>query len=558
MIKTNTNLRSCLGGVAVAVGALFLLLASSEPFPLTWDEGVYFDRAESILSWFSDPAPLEKDSIVHYWKFTTQNEGHPAGFAVVIAAGKRFSELFLPFLSEKTAWRFGPILLVSFALGAVYRRLEREYSTIAAIFSVLAILSMPRIFAHVHIAACESVLIGAWLLVWAFYGSALKSKFGAIACGCALGLTFAAKFTGLIALFPFLIGTVFLWKSFRESYSILLVLPVAGLVFFLLNPPLWFEPIEGLRTFLYLNTHREAHNISILFLGRMYDLDHPLPWYNTIVWTGITLPFGLLFLAFLGCHFGIRKRTEISSAPTKTFRQRAIAVIFGRKPDPHGTVILLNAVILLIVRAIPGTPPHDGVRMFAPAFAFIGILSGLGAERLWYSGRKFFSPQRMLVIAIYMFSVFNLVCFAPQWLSYYNILIGGLPGAKRAGMEPTYYWDALDSEVLDWINRNTPEGSKVRFSPISPRVLQRYRNWEELDRDFSSDAPGEYRWYVLQRRPSGEMQVDVRLINTAEPVFTKHIDACPVLPQIGPWNFEKVPLIEIYEYEDYERARDFR
>jgi hypothetical protein len=51
----------------------------------------------------------------------------------------------------------------------------------------------------------------------------------------------------------------------------------------------------------------------------------------------------------------------------------------------------------------------------------------------------------------------------PVPLSYYSPLVGGLPGATRLGMEPTYYWDALQPEILEWLNVHSGPGQKVRF-----------------------------------------------------------------------------------------------
>ena len=62
----------------------------------------------------------------------------------------------------------------------------------------------------------------------------------------------------------------------------------------------------------------------------------------------------------------------------------------------------------------------------------------------------------------------------PVPLSYYSPLVGGLPGAARMGMEPTYYWDALQPEVLEWLNSHTSTGQKVMFAryPTSWLYLQ--------------------------------------------------------------------------------------
>ena len=61
------------------------------------------------------------------------------------------------------------------------------------------------------------------------------------------------------------------------------MLAAGMLAFYAVNPPLWHHPVAGLITHFRLNLHRTL-NIPVSFLGRIYDMNHPLPWYNTIVW----------------------------------------------------------------------------------------------------------------------------------------------------------------------------------------------------------------------------------------------------------------------------------
>ena len=55
----------------------------------------------------------------------------------------------------------------------------------------------------------------------------------------------------------------------------------------------------------------------------------------------------------------------------------------------------------------------------------------------------------------------------PVPLSYYSPLVGGLPGATALGMEPTYYWDALTDDALDWLNAHTAPGESILFPVIT-------------------------------------------------------------------------------------------
>jgi hypothetical protein len=157
---------------------------------------------------------------------------------------------------------------------------------------------------------------------------------------------------------------------------------------------------------------------------------------------------------------------------------------------------------------------------------------------------------------LYFGSASSLFWYAPQWLSYYNLLIGGLPGATARGMEPTYYWDGLDCSVLDWLNANTDEDESICFAAAPADNLGLLEEWGRLDRPWTVfyggplDPPADnVRWYVLQRRPSARLPGDAWLIENAEPAFRKTIRP----GGIGPWRLD-VPLVEVYAYEDHLRA----
>jgi hypothetical protein len=61
----------------------------------------------------------------------------------------------------------------------------------------------------------------------------------------------------------------------------------------------------------------------------------------------------------------------------------------------------------------------------------------------------------------------------PFELSYYNELVGGLPGAQRLGMETTYFASTY-GYFLPWLNR-LPAGSKLWVIPNSWDVIYYYQ-----------------------------------------------------------------------------------
>lgn len=518
--------------VAVIILTFLVLIGSSLSLPMVWDEGNAIRRSDQILKWFDNGPTFSRDALQQGWPYTTQVEGHPAFYGLVIAAGRTVSA---PFLAPLTAARFGPICLFALAVGAVFWRVRRGvYSVnglIAAIGSVVAILLLPRLFAHAHFASFDGPLTACWFLAWALFDA---SKFDTgkldadkescrkrlaknILFGIALGMTLSCKATGWIAPIPLIVWTLCYWDR-RAMTCLAIGLPVALLTFYILNPALWLSPIDGFLTFLQLNFHRDelGLNLSTQFLGQLYNLDHPLPWYNTLFWVAVTVPVPLLILLVV----------------------ELIAIIRHPSVARFEILVAMNAAILLMVRALPGVPVHDGIRLFLPAFGFIAILIGFGAARLW---QRFGKLGPICVMTFYLAAGSSLVWFAPHWLSYYNLLIGGPSGAAAVGMEPTYYWDSLDDETLAWINANTEPGEKVLFVDAPSTNLALLRQWGKLKPEVSRKASGRYRWRVIQNRP-GSLQPDsLHRIQKETPIYRKNLGS----GGIGPWRRD-VLLLGIY------------
>ena len=554
---------------AVGLAVAAVLLASAPGLPMVWDEGNAIRRAEGIARWTArwspadgearQPRPWTDEAIQRNWAYTTKVEGHPAFYGIVIAAGRAVSGGWLAPLGSA---RFGPIVLFALAAGAMFYRLGRQYSLAAATSAVVAMLLLPRLFAHLHFASFDGPLVSCWILAWATFEPACRRRCWATVFGIALGMTLSVKATGWFAPVPFVVWAA-AYRDRAAAKALMLALPVAGLTFYAMNPPLWFHPLGGMLAFLDLNLHRAAHgwNIPTQFFGRLYDLNHPLPWYNTLAWTAVTVPLPLLLLFGTG-----------------------LAVVL-RHPRLHkaGMLLVANWLVLLVVRALPGTPPHDGVRLFLPSFAFLAALTGIGTA--WVLGRlsaPVDSPGSPLkrgataglsssacpnlpettagqagsgtrrwigVVMLYLAAATSLVWYSPHWLSYYNLALGGLPGATALGMEPTYYWDGLDSSVLDWLHENTPEGDKIRFAAGPSENLAMMRRWGSLRRDFRPEAPGEFQWYVLQHRPSAWQSADRWLIEHGAPRFRKTLGP----GGWGPWRRD-LPLVKVYPYRQYLRA----
>jgi hypothetical protein len=250
--------------------------------------------------------------------------------------------------------------------------------------------------------------------------------------------------------------------------------------------------------------------LKTLFLGNVYKTPNgSLPWYNTLVWTLMVTPVGFLVLASAGMMRAVKRA----------------------RTDPIGILFLVHWIFLMVLRALPHTPGHDGVRQFLPAFGILALLAGLGAATIRC---RLGAWGKALILLSFMEGALSVGLMMPVPLSYYSPLVGGLPGAARMGMEPTYYWDSLQPEILEWLNSHTAPDQKVMFSRY-PTSLLYLRHTHRLRVGIMPHEPGRYTWYVLQNRPGA--------FRASERDLVAHGNPATVFRSWG------VPLLWVYPYQ---------
>ena len=540
------------------LGSWLILACTTSHMPIVWDEGDYLFRADQIVGWFrllvdiGNPQgglhAFSRGVIRDHWLFINWSEGHSSWFAIPIAIGKG---LLSGLLHPLTAARLGPITVFSTAAGAMSLRLKQEYGTVAALVTPIALLTFPRIFADAHFAAGDGQVTAWWLLLWAADTSRRRGPRTALVVGILLGLTCATKFTGWLAVLP-VIGSRIVMRNRQQHSELWVLLPIALLTFYSVNPPLWYAPLEGLAEHFRLNLYRSEINIPISFLGERYDMHHSLPWYNTVLWVVFVTPVPTLVLGAVGLGHCIGIHAADGGGeptPSSTWISRVIK----RLPEPRSGALLLHWATLMVIRALPGAPPHDGIRLFLPAFGFWCVLAGIGAQRLWEADfrRQGHAWHRKVIPAALAASAINLARSYPQTLSHYSFLVGGVRGAASIGMEPTYWWDALDEDVLDWLNSHTEPGAAVAFSEISDYNVALLQDWGRLRTAVTDPSWGiMFKWYVLQNRPSLLSAADRILIHSEKPAYAKYAGHHP---RGIPADLD-VPLILVFSYEQYQRA----
>jgi len=535
--------------LAVTLATAGLMVATEPALAIVWDEGYTLGREARLRLWFEalrDPArfasdwrppaselvqpvgapPPRRDQVATrarllldtrvlawFWPFAREEpHGHPPLYALVGLAG----DLLTPGRAALPRARLGPILAFSLAAGGLFGFVARRWGVWPGTLAAGAWVFQPNLFAHGHYATYDALLASLWLGAVLTFSRAVEPEPGpptgprpsprgwAVAFGLLLGLAADTKLTGWFLPLPFLVW-VGLYRSRRGALTLLVGGAVAVATLYLINPPWWTEPVTGLTRFFASNLNRaQTIRIKTQFLGRVVSTpDGSLPWYNTLVWTVFVTPAGFLAFALTGVVRALRRW----------------------RSEPFGLLAVGHWAFLLLLRALPHTPGHDGVRQFLPAFGVLSLVAGLGAAS---AVERFGRFGKVLVAAAVAEGALGVALSMPVPLSYFSPVVGGLPGASALGMEPTYYWDALTDDALDWLKTHTGPGQKVRFATF-PSSLLYLRDTGRLPAGLLPSDPGVWAWYVVQNRPGAFHPIDRALVTRGRPAFTLRRSGVPVL-----------------------------
>ena len=321
------------------------------------------------------------------------------------------------------AGRVAPALAFGVLVAIVTRAAGRVGGRPAGLVAGLALVLMPRVFAHAHLAALDTFISLFWTLaLLSFLGACRQPRLipAMVCAGILWGLALLTKIHAWFVPPLVLIWAMSQLPSRRviPGYFIWLT---TGLVVFLVGWPwLWVDPVGRLS--VYLGTGVERVSIRVLYFGTIYA-DRDVPWHYPWVYFVATVPVGLLGLAAWGTIRG-----WVDS------RYRAL------------TRFWVGSILLFLLLFSTGVAVYDGERLFLVVFPALAILVGQGFGFAWDRARR---AGRVALVGLVLAQGTGLIWMHPFGLSYYNLLVGGLPGAERLGLELTYWGDAVDGVLLD-------------------------------------------------------------------------------------------------------------
>jgi 4-amino-4-deoxy-L-arabinose transferase-like glycosyltransferase len=433
---------------AIVILTIFLGLTYVSKPAWVFDEVYYYTGATSIGAWFRAPV---FDKAIMDRVFFESFVHPPLPLYAIIGTEALFQGQEGDFL---IAARMASIIELAALALMVYLFVKREAGfTAACVGAAIAILS-PRLFANALFATCDVPLAFLWTATTIAFYRGMTSRRWAIASGLIFGLALLTKENALLMPFALWPWGIFFYR--RASARAIVSMAVAGpLIFYAGWPWLWQHPIANFARFVvdkFLAGHAPHFLMAIagtsgwtwrgaiktLYFGAISP--NGPAWHYAFVMTLITMPLAAL--------------VGLVASATGTSRDKA-----GK---PLMALLWWSILMQLLIFSF-ATRSYDGVRLFLPVLALTAIVAGIGLGRIATRGRL---ALAVVVVLMILSPGIEFFIYQPYGLSYYSPLVGGLPGAKKLGMEAAFYGEAIDAGGFAAINERATPGQSVALAPM--------------------------------------------------------------------------------------------
>jgi len=339
------------------------------------------------------------------------------------------------------AGRLAPATVFGVLVGAIAAVAGRRWGLAAGVGAGFAIATMPRVFAHAHLAALDTFLAFFWTMALLAGERASRSPRPVRAmmlAGAVWSLALLTKIHGWFLL-PLLAAWSLARLPPRRALLAMAGWTVVGVGLFWAGWP-WLWHDTWARLWAYWGTGVARATIRVEYFGRVYA-DRDVPWHYPWVYFATTVPVGFQALGVLGLARAWK----------------------DRRADPF-PILLAGSILLFLILFSTRAPVYDGERLFLNVFPAWALLVGLGFGRLW-DHRSVGRRGRTALGALLIGQGLGVVTMHPFGLSYHNALVGGLPGARALGLEATYWGDAVDRVLLDRLAREARPGASAAMAP---------------------------------------------------------------------------------------------
>ncbi|MGD9855896.1 MAG: ArnT family glycosyltransferase [Planctomycetaceae bacterium] len=367
---------------------------------------------------------------------------------------------------------------------------SRWYGLGAGLIAAISLVLMPRLFAHAHIAALETLIgfayVAAVLQIAERWTKPPRPSWKTAALsGVLFGLALLTKIQAILLPVPIVLWALWHWRL--RAIGPLAVFGVVGAsVFFVGWPWLWLDPVAHVSEYLGRTTDRLT--LYCWYMDHKWA-DTDVPWHYPLVMFAVTVPIGLHALGVLGlCGLGQcpeeSRRTPEEELQISDFRfaipnlqfaiLRQTLTRCAHRDSARQNLLALNVFWPLAFFALPGITVYDGARLFLMVFPLWGVFIGRGGQLLWKRLAVRWNPRRATVAIGLLLALqsYGTIAMHPVQLSYYNLLVGGLRGASRLGFEVTYWGDSVTRSLLREVEPEWADGPVYVAPVLHPFQLQ--------------------------------------------------------------------------------------
>jgi 4-amino-4-deoxy-L-arabinose transferase-like glycosyltransferase len=339
------------------------------------------------------------------------------------------------------AGRLAPALVFGALVGLIVWTAIRHSGLPAGLAAGFALVAMPRVFAHAHFGALDTFLSFTWTAALLAGERALHSRRPIRAMATAGAVWSLALLTKIHAWFllPILGAWSLVHLSPRRAVAAMALWSLVGIALYWAGWP-WLWHDSWARVLAYWGTGVERATIRVQYFGQVFA-DRDVPWHYPWFYFAATVPIGLQILGAIGAvrAWQLRRRDSLP-------------------------LLLLGSILVFLLLFSTRIPVYDGERLFLHVFPAWAMLIGLGFGWLFERTSRHHLARRGLVVLLAI-QGFGVVTTYPFGLSYYNLLVGGLRGAERLGLEVTYWSDSIDDALLDELARAAEPDATAAMVP---------------------------------------------------------------------------------------------
>lgn len=225
--------------------------------------------------------------------------------------------------------------------------------------------------------------------------------------------------------------------------------------------------------------------------------------------------------------------------------------------DKTGLLWLLNAMIPILVIAMPSTPIFGGTKHWMTAWPFLALIAGLGFERICQAiqrswkikhNKSTIPTKRFVLLSTAMAVLFltpaliGTIRSHPHGLAYYNTLIGGPRGSANWGMQRSF-WAPSTKQALPWLNKHAVSRKgkhrsvEVDFHDSNASRYYRQNGWlkSRIHEPWRLAArsrpyrPGDYLIFVHQKWLRTQLYHALPLLKARAPSHGVYLDEVPLI-----------------------------